>query len=267
MTTQKVPIEAIQRIRKYLKAELILPESENFPIASSPDDLNEEPPVPGSLADLGALFRLGSSLDDGVPLPNNEGHWYLSIRNPAEALPKLPGLSLKPGHRWVTYLYRLRDEGCGKTWGIPECLSTTANLERAIHHQNQADLPPRPEGAFEDCMGAITGDRSPASFLVASLLRREIAEFGHLGSYRQWDQHHLIATPPSQLPWQWRTEALSDLTPKVRLLSDGKAIVEFFTYRTEPSIAIFQHLDQYLGGHYMAQSIDRPVAIAEALGV
>jgi hypothetical protein len=268
MSTHKVPIEAIQRIRQYLRTELTLPESEKFPL---PTDTSIEAngddafAMPDSLADLGAFFRMGSTLEDGAPLPNNEGHWYLSIRNPAEALIKLPGLSLKSSYRWVTYLYRLREEGCGKTWAIPECLSTTANLEKAIRQPGQPDLPPRPEGALEDCMSAIQGDRSPSSFLVASLLRREIAEFGHMGSSEQWAQHHLIASPPGQFPWQWRTEPLGDLTPKVRLLPDGKAIVEFFTFRSEPSCAIFQHLDQYLGGHYIAQSIDRPIAIAERI--
>lgn len=267
MSTHKVPIEAIQRIRQYLRTELTLPASEDFPLPADGDEeaLGRTVAIPDSLADLGAFFRLGSTLEDGVPLPNNQGHWYLSITNPAEAIVKLPGLSLKSNYRWVTYLYRMREEGIGKTWAVPECLSTTANLEKAIRQPGQPDLPPRPEGALEDYMSAIQGDRSPSSFLVASLLRREIADFGHMGNYKQWVQHHLISTPPSQFPWQWRTESLADLTPKVRLLPDGKAIVEFFTFRNDPSCAIFQHLDQYLGDHYSAQSIDRPVAIAEPI--
>jgi hypothetical protein len=68
---------------------------------------------------------------------------------------------------------------------------------------------------------------------------------------------------PQQLQWQWRTEGVKDLSPKVRILPEGRAVVEFFTCRVTPSIAIFQHLDQYTVGSYLAKTIDRPVAVGE----
>jgi hypothetical protein len=259
MSTQKVPIESLQKIRQHIRTVLVLPESENHPRLSDA----EEAPEPDSLASLGDLFRFGGDLDEGLPMPNDRGQWFVSVIDPAVALMKLPGLSLQPGYRLVTYLYRVRDEGYGKTWALPTALSTTAQLEKAIIPPASPDRPPRPKGALDDLMAAVQGDRSPTSFLIASLLRRELLELGGLGGGGNWRQHQLITQAPPQVRWQWRTDAVPDLSPKVRVLPDGKVVVELFTCRVSPSVAIFQHLDQYRSGEYLPQSIDRPIAIAE----
>jgi hypothetical protein len=176
----------------------------------------------------------------------------------------LPGLKLKAGLRLVSYLYRLEENGISATWALPEALSTTAQLEAALRPSNGQDHPPKPDGSLADVMEAVEGDRSPMSFVIASLLRRELAEFGALGKFCAWEHHRLIDTlPPAQ--WQWRTAIPKDLSPKIRLFPDGKAALEFFTCRTVPPIALFQHLDQYPLGHYTPQGIDRAIAIAQKL--
>ena len=111
-------------------------------------------------------------------------------------------------------------------------------------------------------MDAIEGDRSPMSFVVASILRRELKEFGTLGKTRRWSNHRLIDALPAQVQWQWRAQASKDLSPKVRLLPEGKVVLDFFTCRTTAPIAIFQHVDQYAAGEYQAKGVDRAVAIA-----
>jgi hypothetical protein len=265
MTTHTISLETLQKVRKYLKSTLVLPESENRPrlIAFPLDDEADILPVPDSLADLGDLFRVGATLDDGLPMPNDQGHWFLSIMEPSTIINKLPHLSLQPNYRLVTYLYRMREAGCGKTWAIPEHLATTAQLEAAIIDAQNLEVPPCPVGALADFMSAIVGDGQPLSYMVASILRRELAEFGSLGAHQQWSQYRFIAAPPPQARWQWRTETALDLQPKIRLLPDSQIIIEFFSCRVHPSVAIFQHLDQYQPGSYIAQSIDRPIAFAE----
>lgn len=263
MSTQRIPLDTLQKVRQYLKTVLVLPESENRPLTAA---LMADPslmPEPDSLADLGDLFRIGSGLSEGVPMPNNCGQWYVSVMDPGVAFMKLPGLELRSGYRLATYLYRQGEEGIGKTWAIPEALSTTANLEKALADVGSEHEPPVPSGCLKDVSLAIEGDGSASSYVYASLLRREIHEFGYLGKWSVWNKHQLINTIPQQLQWQWRTEGIKDLSPKVRILPEGRAVVEFFTCRVVPSIAIFQHLDQYNTGSYLPKSIDRPVAIGE----
>ncbi len=260
MSTQKVPLEALQKIRQHLKIALALPESENHPQARSLD-LAE----PDSLAGLGDLFRVGDTPDLTAHMPNLGGKWFISAANPGAALIKLPGLKLKPGIRLVSYLYRFQEEGLSVTWALPEPLSTTALLEAALKTCDGLENPPAPAGRLANFMEAVIGDRSPMSFVIASVLRRELKEFGALGAARNWSNHRLIDALPAQVQWQWRTEAVKDLSPKIRLLPDGKAALEFFTCCTVPSIAVFQHLDHYAAGQYQAQGLDRAVAIAQKL--
>ena len=261
MSTQRLPLETLQKVRQYLKSILVLPESENRPLTAAVANsaLWAEP---DSLAGLGDLFRVGGEMDEGVPKPNNCGDWYVSVMNPGVAFMKLRGLHLRSGYRLATYLYRQGEEGVGKTWAIPEAMGTTANLEQALSAAGTEEEPPKPLGCLEDIGLAIEGDNSAGSYVYASLLHRELQEFGAVGKRGIWGKHTLISNVPQQLQWQWRTD-VKDLSPKVKIFPDGRAIVEFFSCRVTPSIAIFQHLDQYSSGEYLAKSINRLVAIGE----
>lgn len=260
MAVQRVPLETLQKIRQYLQGVLALPESENHPKLKQWVDAVDELPEPESLDALGDLFNFGGSLDEETPAPNTEGKWFVSATNPGAALLKLPGLQLQPGLRIVSYLYRTEKDGMGVTWAVPESASTTAQLEVALEKSGNNQQPPKPFSALADVMEAIDGDRTPVSFIVASILKREFQEVGALGSYCNWSHHRLIASIPPQMNWTWRTPVPKDLSPKVQVLPDGKAAVEFFTCRVVPPVAIFQHVDQYLPGQYKATSLDRALA-------
>ncbi|MBD2058442.1 hypothetical protein H6F88_21010 [Oculatella sp. FACHB-28] len=261
MAIQKFPLATLQKVRQYIKNTLVLPKSEQhwtWTSSKSADEL----PEPNSLDALGDLFKFGGVIESQLTSPRPSGHWLVSTLNPGTALAKLPGLKLKPGFRLISYLYRAEVDGAGVVWAIPEAFGTTAQLEKPIAMAGALDQPPKPESALTDFMQAIEGDRSPQSFIIASLLRRELLEIGALGQHRNWSHHRLIDEPPAQVNWQWSTEQPKDLSPKVRLLPD-QAAVEFFTCRTVAPIALFRHIDQYLPGQYKANSIDRVVAIAQ----
>lgn len=260
MSIQTVSIEAVQKIRQHLKTILIVPASENCPDRYTKQD---EPPVPKSLEELGSLFHFGSSLEQTHQLPNRQGQWFVSAANPGTALMKLPGLALKPGFRLVSYLYRLDDDGVGVIWAVPEQFSTTAYLEKALMNGDDRNTPPQPEAALPNLMDAIDGDQSPMSFMIASLLRRELLEFGKLGRFATWNHQRLINALPPHPGWQWRTEVPKDFSPKIRVVPDGRVAIEFFTCRTVAPIAIFQHVDQYQAGQYQPKSVDRAIAVLQ----
>ncbi|MBE9013659.1 hypothetical protein IQ250_26070, partial [Pseudanabaenaceae cyanobacterium LEGE 13415] len=74
MSTQRVPIEALQKIRQHFKTALLVPEAENHPEIYID---REEPPAPTSLQDLGSLFHFGGSLEESLQMPNSQGQWFL----------------------------------------------------------------------------------------------------------------------------------------------------------------------------------------------
>ncbi|WP_253188121.1 hypothetical protein [Leptolyngbya sp. 'hensonii'] len=210
-------------------------------------------PEPDSLDALGDLFKFAAPAEETVPTPNTAGRWFISVVNPAAALTRLPTLKLKPGIRFVCYLNRIQDGGVGAIYAVPEEMSTTAQLETALFQSGDRQHPPQPQGSFMDFMDALDGDFSPASFMIASILRRELQEMGSLGDQRNWSHHHLVDTIPPQVQWKWRTEPPQDLAPKVLLLPDGRAAVEFFTCRVAAPVAIYRYVDQYPARSYTAR--------------
>jgi len=261
MAIQKFPLTTLQKVRQYVKSTLVLPQSEQHPTWTSAKSADELP-EPDSLDALGDLFRFGGVFE-GQLSASTPGHWLVSTLNPGAALLKLPGLQLKSGFRLISYLYRAKSNGAGVVWAIPEAFGTTAQLEKAIATAGALDQPPKPEFALTDFMQAIEGDRSPQSFILASILRRELLEIGALGQHRNWGHHCLIDLAPAQVTWQWQTDPPKDLSPKVRLLPDHQAAVEFFSCRTAAPVALFRHIDQYLPGQYKANSTDRVMAIVQ----
>lgn len=259
MSIQKFPLPALQKIRSYIQTALALPPSEQeAQMVTQAADL----PEPESLDDLSNLFKYGGLPQSTLSIVS-QPKWFISTVNPTVALKKLPGVKVKPELRLVAYLYRFEKSGVGLVWAVPEPLSTTAHLEKALAASGGMSQFPKPEGALAHFAEAFEGDRSPASFLIASILRRELQELGALGERLNWKLHVLIDAAPSNISWRWQTNpAPSDLAPKVRIFPDGRVAVEFFTCRMTAPKTLYRHLDQYPAEHYKANSVDKAVAIA-----
>ncbi len=262
MSIQTFPLATVKKIRQYIKNMLVVPDSENHPKGWVSFEEVDDLPEPESLEQLGDLFKFSSPLDAQMPAPNTAGSWFISTVNPGSVFGKLPGLKLKSGWRLVSYLYRQQDNGVGITWAVPEAMSTTAELENALADSSDDLNPPHPAAALPDFMEALEGDRSPRSFLIASLLRRELEEFGRLGKNCRWSNHRLINEIPAQVKWQWKTSsAPKDLSTKVQVLPDGKVAVEFFTLQVTQPVVICCHMERYPASGYNAKYVDQPVAI------
>lgn len=262
MSIQRFPLAAIQQIRQYIQGALAVDADKQSQTWLNLEE-TDEVPEPTSLDDLSGVFSFGGLSPEEIAVPRNRSYWMLSTVNPAAALLKLPGIHLKPTWRLVSYLYREGSSGAGIVLALPEAQATTAQLELALAEASGLKRQPQLAGALPDFMDAIEGDRSPVSFIVSSLFYRELREFGAAGHYRNWIHHRLIDAVPPKVQWQWQTEQPKDFSPKVRVMPDGQAIVEFFTCRVSAGVAIYRHLDQYPAGQYKPKRLDRPLATVQ----
>ena len=260
MSLQKFPIATVNKVRQYIQNALVLTDAERQSRIWANLDDAEDPPEPQFLDDLSGLFHFGGLAPEEIVLPTAQ--WVISTVNPGDAIVKLPGLWLNPGFRLVSFIYRAEGTGKGAIFAVPESYSTIAWLEQAIAKSQDIVQPPNPEGASQDFMEAIDGDQSAASFLLASLLRRELKEFGALGTQCDWRYHRVIDAIPPQVKWRWQGDPPQDLAPKVKLLPNDQAATEFFTCRIQAPIAIFRHVDQYLAKQYQGSSLDKAIAAA-----
>ncbi|MBW4516414.1 MAG: hypothetical protein KME11_14485 [Timaviella obliquedivisa GSE-PSE-MK23-08B] len=256
MSIQKLPLAALQQVRQYIKSTITLTDvDQKFQDWAMLDDFDDLP-EPASVDNLSSIFAFGSLSPEQL---HCHGSWVVSTVNPGAALVKLPGISLKPGMRLVGYVYQFKDDGLGAVWAVPKQFSTTFALENAIASK-EASQPPQPEGALGHFMEAIRGDRSAVSFVVASLLRRGLEEFGKLGQRCHWGHHQLIDAVPGQAEWQWKHQQPTDMAPKVKIMPDGQAAVEFFTWRTTHPIALFRHIELYPAETYVSRSQNQTIA-------
>ena len=259
MSSQQFPIKSLQTLRRSLKQQLVLPACEH-----APGITDEDIPEPDSLASLSNLFRKGGFSHAEGSTPNTNGRWFISTADASVALKHLPGIALKPNYCLVTYLYRIRrantNHGGAVTWAMLNQLSTTSHLEAALTNAVDYNTPPYPEGALLNYMNAITGNLTTNSFLVTSILQRELQEFGRCGRFHRWHHHRLIGSIPHQRQWQWRMQAPESLTPTVQTLPSGRITVEFYTCRVVPPIGIFRHVDRYQGNNYVARSSNQAIA-------
>jgi hypothetical protein len=263
MSIQTFPLDALNKVRRYVQSTLSPADTEQQSQTWTGLGAVDELPEPESIDDLSGIFAFGGqTLEDTSTPKKSWGHWFISTVNPGTTLLKLPGLRLKPEFRLVSYLYRSDEEGVGGIFAVPEWLSTTAYLEKALQVSGNLSQPPQPRGALAHFMDAVEGDRTAISFVMASLVRREFQEFGALGKRCNWSHHRLIDGIPPQAQCQWRLEhPPKDLAPKVKVSSDGQAAVEFFSYRSGSPIVLYRHLDQYAAGHYTPNCLDKAVAI------
>jgi hypothetical protein len=260
MAVQTFLLKTIQKVRQHIRYSLALPDTEGGSKFSNGLSNDYEMPEPESVDDLSELFTWGSSVEAELSSPHHRERWSVSTVNPAAALLRLPGLHLRPGFRLISYLYRFESKGVGVVWALPEELSTTAQLEKALPYSGSISQVPKPNGVLPHFMDAIEGDRSPASFMIASILRRELEEFGALGDRCDWTHYRLIDTVPPEIYWKWQSEQPKNLSPRVKVLSDGQAAVEFFTCRTTPTPTLYRHTDYYPIGQYKPNSLDKLIA-------
>ena len=103
-------------------------------------------------------------------------------------------LWLKPEFALYAFAYRDAIGGNGRIWAVPADAVPVASGESPNFEDEWMERPP---GAVP-LMQAIEGDGSPWSYLSASILSREAAEFGAWWHGCDWSVHTILSKPPQQ---------------------------------------------------------------------
>ncbi len=184
-------------------------------------------------------------------------------------------LRIAPGFTLRAYQYSEGGDGNGFVSAMP----AKAPFPEPDECERVNDVflqPPMPPGALDDVMMAIQGDGSLRSYLCASILAREFAEFGAGWHGQSWSWHILLgANPvarrservadrtglPSSPPeeWEWWEPEPVEWRPCVRAEGD-QITVTFFTYTNYVQESIILHTDVFSRGSYQVSSEESTVA-------
>ena len=149
------------------------------------------------------------------------------------------GLWLKPSWRLYAYAYRVDDNGNGVIWALPK---TAPEPPVLYEHNSSLFEPPRPNFAHRFAE-ALDGDGSPASYMRASILIREMEDFAALWHGVSWGTHEIVSLLPK---WAFNLEKTDfDLRPQVKITEEGEVVVIFYTISSLGTVKLIKHCDQY----------------------
>ena len=144
-----------------------------------------------------ARARTVSSEDpDRSPVQSLSGGWFASAYDANNLLRVFDTLRLRAGFALHAYEYQEGGNGNGIIWAVPVDAPLVAPDE-CPRLEGTWLQPPQPPGAVP-LMQAIEGDGSPWSYLSASILCREAAEFAAIWHGCVWSDQTILSKPPRE---------------------------------------------------------------------
>lgn len=224
-------------------------------------------------ADVAALReKIGEAMQ--VPESTPEG-WSKSTVDPMKLLAFFPALRMRDGFTLRAYQFKEEGNGNGFVWAMPKDAEFPApeDCPKLESHFLKA---PKPYDALDDVMEAIEGDDTHEAYWQASLLRRELKDFGALWHGVNWGTHYIVETDPLAGPrdenadpmrtplsnpseWRWLESKPTDWCAEVMLEPD-RAVVTFYTYSGFEKEAIYRHVDVYRRGKYRPRVEEAKIA-------
>ena len=141
---------------------------------------------------------------------NPSDGWFASAYDPSDLMRVFDRLWLKAGFTLHAYEFRAGSNGNGIIWAVPADAPLVAPGECPRLDDTWLQ-PPQPPGAVR-LMQAIEGDGSPWSYLSASILCREAAEFGAIWHGCVWSDQTILSKPPRQAGGQDASDDALKLT-------------------------------------------------------
>jgi len=173
--------------------------------------------------------------------------WALDALDPRRALDRMPELWIRNG--WsLRCAHRNTHDGirCA-LWAEPADEAATAFAEALLEREHP----------FE----AIDGEPGAWSYLCASILHRELNEWGASGAFRRWTKHEF----PMEEVGLESLELPDDLRPLV-VEDNTRVTVQFWTSRTAgEAIRVYEHRDLYRVAGFAHESSERLVGTTPLL--
>ena len=231
------------------------------------------------------LRRRAQRISDATKFVDASDGWFYRGDEPMKLLRLFPRIHLKDGY----ILHGCRYFANGNGNGIV-CATKNENGNFNSLPMVNGGLDPVPispeefesiEGTLADFMEALQGDGTPWSYFSASILARELQEYGALWHGASWSTHTLLDAPPWEIiegqdpdsedddecmdsfspkeVWTWIEDEPDDWRPRVEFLN-GQSRVTFYTFSALGQEQITKFVDTYSPNAYTFDSEQNEIA-------
>ena len=187
------------------------------------------------------LSEMAEKIQENLPLKDG---WHVSPVSPMKIVDIFPSVWIREGFVLHAYIFRKGGNGSGIVYAMPEDEEFPEPDE--CEPLNDFLRTPKPDKAL-DFRSVLDGDGSLLSYLSASILTRELQEFGALWHGCRWRHHEIVGgRRKSWDEFEW-LQKIRNFRPRV--ISSESTVVEFFTYSEHMVRAVWLNRDRYLSGY------------------
>ena len=182
--------------------------------------------------------------------------WFRSPANPESIVKGFSHLRIKEDYKLRAYQYSDGANGNGIVWALPADtdLPDPNECERLAEDFLSA---PKPSFALDDFMKAIDGDKSPMSYLQASIAFHELHEFGAVWHGTSWgrdvilptnDDHHI-----DHHNWEMIEDEPEILEPHFYYSAQGNPTIVFHTINDIGIVTMNRYVQTFSKSDYTLQ--------------
>ncbi|MGG0937001.1 hypothetical protein ABHN11_12935 [Brevibacillus centrosporus] len=183
--------------------------------------------------------------------------WIKSPANPESTVKGFSHLRIKDGYQLKAYQYTDGANGNGIVWAIP--------VDIEIPDPNECEqleehflLAPKPSFALDDFMHVIEGDRTPMSYLQASIAFHELHEFGTFWHGVSWGRDIILPLKDDQkshydrYEWDMIEDEPEIIEPHFFYDIEGNPVIVFHTINDIGTITLNRYVHTFSKTDYTA---------------
>ena len=184
--------------------------------------------------------------------------WSKNAPDPMKLLERFHHLRMKKGYVLRNYLYQSFGGSHSAIFAMPQDAPFPEPEECMNERECDWDVP-IPEGAIEDFMLVVTGDKTPESYMSASMFARDVSSLGASWHGVGWGAHHVLFRSLFSRSkrsdedfywhfysrqWEWHGPRPRRWAPRFEFV-DGTPTVTFHTYTGLGRDSLLQHTDRF----------------------
>lgn len=182
--------------------------------------------------------------------------WFRSPTNPESIVKGFSHLRIKGSFKLRAYQYSDGANGNGVVWAIP--------VDSDLPDPNKCELledhflsAPKPSIAFDDFMRVIDGDKSPLSYLQASIAFHDLHEFGAVWHGTQWGRDIILPFIDKQnankYDWEMTENEPEIIEPHFYYSDEGHPTIVFHTINDIYTVTMNRYIHTFSKSDYTLQ--------------